>query len=350
MLFPVAIAIARTTGALMNPGSAESDATPRLRYTTGMLLMLAFAGSVGGLATPIGTPPNLIGIALIDQGLKVRIGFFQWMLFGLPVALVMLGVIYGVILALYRPEVRYVPGQLERMRSAQRELGPWTAGQINCVAAFGAAVVLWIAPGLLSLALGAGHPLAMLVSERLTEGTVALLAASLLFVLPADWGRREFTLEWEEAALIDWGTVLLFGGGIALGRLIFETGLAVAMGDGILALFGAESPSVLSAAAVLLAAMISEASSNTASASTVVPVMLSIGKSAGQAPISVALAATLGSSLGFMLPVSTPCNAIVYGSGRIPLTAMMRYGVVLDVAGIVAIVAVVGLLGPLVLR
>lgn len=337
MLFPVAVAITRETGRLIIPEFADLPDPPRLKYTTGLLIMLAFAGSVGGIATPVGTPPNLIGIALIREGLQVRISFFQWMMFGLPLAAMMLVSIYGIVLLLFCPEVRQVPGQIAQMRAAQRALGPWTTGQRNSLIAFGTAVFLWIAPGLFSLFFGSNHPLTTALAQRLPEGTVALLAASLLFLLPTSWRRREFTLTWEDAVKIDWGTVLLFGGGIALGRMLFDTGLATAMSKGFLTALNIESPSLLTGAAALVATLISETSSNTASASMVVPVMLSVGKVIGSTGIVLAVAGTLGASLGFMLPVSTPPNAIVYGSRAVRILDMVRAGIIIDLIGVLLV-------------
>ncbi len=337
MLFPVALAISRETSRLIQPEPTDATKPPPLRYTTGLLLMLAFAGSVGGLATPVGTPPNLIGIALIRDGLHVRITFFQWMTFGLPLAALMLVAIYGTILLLFRPEVRHVPGQLARMREAQQALGPWTTGQVNSLIAFGTAVTLWTTPGIIALFLGSDHPIVTTLTRRFPEGIVALLAACLLFVLPTSWSRREFTLTWEDAARIDWGTVLLFGGGIALGRMLFDTGLATTMSKGFLDALNIESPWLMTGAAAMVAAIMSETSSNTASASMVVPVMLSVGEVLGSGGIILAVAGTLGASLGFMLPVSTPPNAIVYGSGAIRITDMVRAGILIDLIGVLLV-------------
>jgi len=332
MLFPVALAIARTTGELIHADTGDAE-TPQLRYTTGLLLMLAYAGSVGGVATPVGSPPNLIGIALIDQGTGVRIGFVQWMMFGVPIALMLLVAVYGIMLLLFRPEVRSVPGQRERMREAARSLGPLSLGERNSLIAFGAAVILWIGPGLVGVVLGADHPAARMLTERLPEGIVALLAASLLFLLPVNWRRREFTLRWEEAVRIDWGTILLFGGGIALGKLMFDTGLAEGVGRGLIDALGLRDPALLTGAAAAVASVLSETSSNTASANMVVPVMMSVANTVGASGLALGIAATLGASMGFMLPISTPPNAIVYGSRAVRITDMVRAGLLLDLIG-----------------
>jgi sodium-dependent dicarboxylate transporter 2/3/5 len=348
MLFPVALAIARTTGNLLAPEAAGRGAAPPLRYTTGLLLMLAYAGSVGGIATPVGTPPNLIGIALIDQGVGVRIGFVQWMLFGVPVSLVLLAGTFAVMVLLFRPEVRTVPGLQDRMRTARERLGPLSPGERNSLLAFGTAVTLWVGPGIAGIVLGPEHAASRGLAERLPEGIAALMAASLLFLLPVD-RRGRATLAWEEAVRIDWGTVLLFGGGIALGRLMFDTGLAEAMGRGLIARLGVEGPVGLSGVAAGVASLSSETTSNTACANMVVPVMLSMAQGVGLTGLRVGVAATLGANMGFMLPVSTPPNAIVYGSGAVRIIDMVRAGFLLDLMGFFVVWATAVWLLPAVL-
>jgi sodium-dependent dicarboxylate transporter 2/3/5 len=173
----------------------------------------------------------------------------------------------------------------------------------------------------------------------------AVLGATALFLLPGKAGRA---ITWREAVEIDWGVVLLYGGGFALGVLSFQTGLAEALGRGLTSLLPIEGSFGLLVASVALAAILSETTSNTASANMVVPVVISIARAAGMDPLEPALGATLGSSLGFMLPVSTPCNAIVYGSGYIPLGRMIRWGLVLDLVGVIVIVVVVRALSHLI--
>ena len=164
-------------------------------------------------------------------------------------------------------------------------------------------------------------------------------------ILPGDEGERAIT--WAEASRIDWGVVLLYGGGFALGVLSFQTGLAEAIGRGLTGMLPISGEFGLLVASVIIAVLVSEATSNTASANMVVPVVISIAVASGVDPLVPALGATFASSLGFMLPVSTPCNAIVYGSGYVPLSRMIRYGALLDVAGIIVVIAVVSLLAPM---
>jgi len=180
------------------------------------------------------------------------------------------------------------------------------------------------------------------------EAVTAMVAASLLFVLPVDWKKREFTLTWRQAARIDWGTLLLFGGGLSLGTLMFETKLADAIGRSLLGLSGAGSVWGFTLAGIIISILVSEVTSNTASANMVVPVMISLSMAAGVNPIPPAIGATLGASWGFMLPVSTPPNAIVYGSGLIPITKMIRAGILFDIAGALLLWLGLRLLLPLI--
>jgi sodium-dependent dicarboxylate transporter 2/3/5 len=183
--------------------------------------------------------------------------------------------------------------------------------------------------------------------NRLPEAVVALLAAMLLFLLPTSVRPLQFTLNWSQAARIDWGTILLFGGGLSLGTLMFETGVARALADGIIGWTGASSLWSLTAASIALGIVVSEATSNTASANMIVPVAMALAQSAGVSPLPPALGACLGASYGFMLPVSTPPNAVVYGSGLVPITKMIRAGLVFDLVGFAVILAGLRVLCPL---
>jgi sodium-dependent dicarboxylate transporter 2/3/5 len=242
-------------------------------------------------------------------------------------------VLFCLLYVLHRPEMPHIEGSADYVRQELARLGRWTPGQRNASIAFVVAVVLWVFPGFLAVVYGATSPAAQAYNARMPEAMVALIAATLLFLMPVNWRRREFTHTWQQAAQIDWGTLLLFGGGIALGNLMFETRLAETIGTGLLRFSGAQSVWGIILAAIVIAIVVSEATSNTASANMVIPVMISLATAAGLNPIPPALGAILGASWGFMLPVSTPPNAIVYGSGMVPITKMIRAGVLFDLAG-----------------
>ena len=316
------------------------------RYATGLMLMTSFAASIGGLATPVGSPPNLIGLGYIKDATGVSITFFQWMALGVPVVTVLFLFMY-VYLNWFCPSgVGEVPGGHEMLDQHRRSLGPWTRGQISTLIAFALTVTFWITPGLIALVGGSDFPLYLALNKYLPEAVVALLGASLLFVLPGDKGERAIT--WKEAEQIDWGVVLIYGGGFALSILSQETGLAKALAEAMKQAVPMSSGVMLLFVATLVAALTSELTSNTASANLIIPVVIGYAQAMGVDPLEPAIGATFGASLGFMLPVSTPCNAIVYGSGFIPIGRMIRYGFLLDVAGVFVVTIVIRTLLPLV--
>ncbi len=349
MMFGIGMSIlAFFFGAQDEGGDAGGGrAAPRInpRFATGLMLMTSFSASIGGLATPVGTPPNVIGLGFIRELVKVEIPFFRWMMIGVPVVVVLYLFLFAYLNALCPAGVKELMGSREMVASRRAALGPWTRAQRSTALAFGITVALWVIPGLIALVGGDQHPLYLAMNRSVPEGIAAMLGATLLFVLPGDEGERAIT--WEDAARIDWGVVLLYGGGFALGVLSFQTGLAEAVGRALTSLLPVHGELSLLVASVLIAVVVSEATSNTASANMVVPVVISIARASHMDPLLPALGATMASSLGFMLPVSTPCNAIVYGSGYVPLSRMMRYGLALDVAGAIVVIGLVSLLGPM---
>jgi solute carrier family 13 (sodium-dependent dicarboxylate transporter), member 2/3/5 len=340
MMFPIGLSIVAHL--------ARSGMTGARQFAMVMMLITSFGASIGGMATPVGTPPNLIGIGMLEKITGADITFFQWMLIGVPAAAMMFGLIA---LQFYFAGARKLTVGAESTQMVRDELtrlGAVTRGQRNVLVAFGITVILWVAPGLFAVTGIDRSPFALAYTQAIPESVAAMLGALLLFVLPVDWSGRRFTLTWEQALKIDWGVVLLFGGGLAMGELAFSTGLAEAMGKGITAWLPSQSTTALTMLFTGAAIVLSEATSNTAAANMIVPIAIAVAQAAGVPPLQPALGATLGASMGFMMPVSTPPNAIVYSSGFIPITSMMRYGILLDVAGYFIIVALVLLLSPLV--
>jgi len=338
-----AMMMAIVTGILGAVEEAAGDAhrRPAPAFATGLFLCVAFAASIGGLATPIGTPTNLIGLGFIRDQLGVAVSFPGWCAISLPVVAILATILVVVLARMFPAGVDRLEGVEDFVREERTRLGRWTTGQASTAAAFGITVALWVGPGLALVALGPGHPLTTWLRDRMPEGVAALVGAILLFLLPGDRtadGRRPRAVSWHEAR-IDWDIVLLYGGGLALGELCFSKGLAAAAGQAITGWIpaGPWAGTAVVVAAALVAVVTSEFTSNVASATMVVPIVIAMGQSVGGDPTAAALAATLAASLGFMMPVSSPCNAIVYGSGRIPLRAMMAAGAVLDVIGVVVI-------------
>lgn len=328
LMLPIAagmLAVARGGGA---PGKVDAAAA----------LAIAYAATLGGLATPVGTAPNLIGIAQIRSLAGVEIGFLDWMGIGLPVGAAAL---VALLLLLPRGIGNGRHDGLAGAADAEREkLGRWSRGEKVTALAFGVAVSLWIATGIAQIWREA--PVHAWMESHLSEGAIAILASSLLFLVPAAPGRP--TLTWKEAARIDWGTLLLLGGGLSLGELMLKTGLADAIGRGTVERLGVSSALGITAMAAGLAILLSEITSNTATATMLIPIVVGIAKSAGIDPVGPALAATLACSFGCALPVSTPPNALAYGTGWVPIPFMVRKGLLLDLCGFAIVVAAVLLL------
>jgi sodium-dependent dicarboxylate transporter 2/3/5 len=333
MMFPIGLSI---VAHLTNGREAEQGSRD---FSLAMMLMCAFGASIGGIGTPIGTPPNLIGIGMLNRITGTDISFFGWMTLGVPIVLLLFGFLVGYF---YVRSLRGLTLDMSRsghIHDELRRLGTLSVGQRNVLVAFSVTVVLWLLPGVLAVA-GLGQSgFARAYNAAVPESVAAMTGAVLMFVLPVQWRSRQFTLKWEEAVRIDWGIILLFGGGLAMGELAFSTGLAESMGRGITSWLPVQTEVSLTIIFTAVAIVMSEAASNTASATMIVPIAIAVSQAAGIDPVQPALGATLGASMGFMMPISTPPNAIVYSSGHVPITAMMRHGIALDIAGFVVIVS-----------
>lgn len=333
MLYPIGLSVLGTLA------RARSLDPTRLRYGTALMLTLAYASSIGGLATPVGTAPNMIVLGQLGELAGTRVPFLYWVLIAAPIAALLLGfwVVYARWALPFELGDAAPAEQGDSLADARAALGPITRAERNAVIAFAVAVVGWVLPGFVAIVLGAEAPIVQTLERVLPESVVALAAATLLFVLPVDWRARRFTLDWESAARIDWGTLLLFGGGLSLGAAMFRTGLAAAMGQGLVAWTGSDSLVSLTFLFTWVAIVLTEATSNTATATMLGPLAIAAAQAAGVSPLPPAIAVALGSSMGSMLPVSTPPNAIVYGSGCIPIASMVRHGVMLDLASAVLV-------------
>jgi sodium-dependent dicarboxylate transporter 2/3/5 len=314
------------------------------------MLMVAYASSVGGMGTPVGSPPNLIAIGQLNKFVNVKIPFFQWMVIALPIMGIMFFILYYYLKKAFPPEIEEIAGSREFIEEEKKKLGKWTRGEKNCLFAFFFTVTLWLTPGFLAIIFGTNSSIYSTYQKLIPEGVAALLGASLLFILPVDWKERRFTISWSTAVGIDWGTILLFGGGLSLGEFMFKTKLALALGNGLISLTGVNSWWAITALFALLSKVVTETCSNTAAATMVCPLAIASAQAAGVSPIAPAIASALSASMAFMLPISTPPNAIVYGSGCIPITQMIRHGFVLNVisyivvtAGVLAMCTLIGL-------
>lgn len=338
MMFPICLGLLTSIKEMFAANGREID-LHEYKYATGLMLMTAYSCSIGGVLTPIGTPPNLIMLGFLGTMCDIHISFFQWMTWGFIAMALYFVIAYLVLSHIFPADVARIEGAERFIQQKLAELGGWSRAQKNTLLCFIVSVVLWITPGFLSIALGSTAPELRMYNLLFPEAIAAMAGALLLFLLPINFSRRQFTLRWEEAVHgIEWGTLILFGGGLAMGGMMYKTGLSNWIGDRIVLATGGE-PSQLVMVAVfsVMALLLSELTSHTAATNMIGPLAITVAISSGLSPIPVAVAIALSASLGFMLPVSTPPNAIVYASGYIPITKMIHTGVYIDFIGIACV-------------
>ncbi|WP_295648661.1 DASS family sodium-coupled anion symporter [uncultured Dietzia sp.] len=300
----------------------------RSNFGTSLMLGIAYAASVGSLATIIGTPPNTLLAGYLEAEFGIVLGFGRWMLVGLPLAVVMLVFTWFLLTkVLFKPELEEIPGGRELFDDELRKLGTTSSGEKRVLVVFVAAAVAWVAVPL------------VWDTPPVTDAGIALIAGLLLFLLPAGTARGVRLLTWNAALELPWGVLLLFGGGLALSAQFSASGLTVWIGEQAAAL--GTLPIVL---LVLVAAggvlILTELTSNTATAATFLPVAGGVAIGLGVDPMLLAVPVALAASCAFMLPVATPPNAIAYGSGYVTIGQMIRGGIWLNLFGLVAITLV----------
>ncbi|MBQ3853358.1 MAG: DASS family sodium-coupled anion symporter [Anaerovibrio sp.] len=335
MMLPICLGLLSAIKDMMAANGKDIDLSD-YKYATGLMLMTAYAASIGGVLTPIGTPPNLIMLGFLDQMANIHISFFQWMLWGAIAMVVYFAIAYVVLMKLFPADVEKIDGAEEFIAQRIRELGDWTRAQKNTLFCFLVAVVLWVLPGFMSMTLGTTSDVLKMYNRLFPEAIAAMAGALLLFVVPVDFKERKFTMKWEDAKEgIEWGTLILFGGGLAMGSMMYKTGLSSWIGDLIVNSLGGEISQITMVAIFsVLALCLAELTSHTAATNMIGPLAITAAMSAGLSPIPVSVGIALAASLGFMLPVSTPPNAIVYATGYIPITKMLRTGIIIDFIGI----------------
>ena len=340
MMFPIALGLLESIRDMLAAHGKHIDLA-NYKYSTGLMLMTAYACSIGGVLTPIGTPPNIMMIGFLDKLAPEAptISFFNWMVWGLVAMVLYFVVTYVVLWRMFPADIEHIDGAREFIRARMDELGSWTRAQKNTVFAFGVAVVLWVAPSVLSLVHGPHSDLMKAYEAHFPEAIAAMVGALLLFLLPVDLKKGKMTLSWKEGAEgIEWGTLLLFGGGLALGGLMYTTGLSDWIGHGIKAMLGGNPSEWLFVAVFCVSALLmAEFTSHTAAINLMGTISIGTALSLGFSPVPVAVGIALASSLGFMMPVSTPPNAIIYASGYVPITKMIRSGIVIDAIGVICI-------------
>ena len=305
-------------------------------YAAALMLAIAYAATIGGMGTLIGTPPNALFAAFMLDSYGIEIGFAQWMLVGVPLVLVLLPLAW---LVLAHVAFR-LPSRSPQTSDGVVEQAVLRSGPLSRGAAVVVGVLVLAATGWLS------RPLLVDLwpGLALSDAGIAIACALALFVLPVDPGRGRFALHWDEAATIRWDVLILFGGGLALAGAIGGSDLAPWLGARLAALSDWPVVALLLAIGVIIV-YVGELASNTAMAAVFLPIAGATAVAIGEPALSLALPVALFATLGFMLPVATPPNAIVFGTGALRIGQMLRAGAILDVVGILVVIAIVLAIG-----
>lgn len=308
------------------------------KFATGLMLAIAYSASIGSLGTLIGTPPNALLAGYMSEAHGYTIGFAQWMMVGMPIAVVFVFIAWAVLVTVFKPEMTEIPGGRELIKKELHEMGKWTGPQIGVSIIFVLAAVSWIfVPLILDQWLE--------IETGYQDAIVGIAAGLLMFAIPADKkGTR--LMDWKTANELPWDVLLLFGGGLALSSMFTKTGLSlwigeIAKGLGSLPLF------LLIFAVAGLVLILTEFTSNTATAATFLPIMggvavgIGLTENADHNVLVLAIPVALAATCAFMLPVATPPNAIAFGSGYVRIGDMIKGGVWLNVVAVILTTLVV---------
>ncbi len=325
MMLPIGLSV---ISLLHGEGVAGLPPREDRNFAIALLLGIAYAASVGGLGTLIGTPPNALLAAYMTEVHGRTIGFGQWMLVGLPLVVALLPVVWLLLTRLVYPiGGKAIAGAAEVIEHEIRDLGPMTSEEKSVAAVFGCTAILWVTRPLITDAVP------MLT---LTDPGIAILGALALFLVPSDVHRGEFLMNWDWAKRLPWGVLILFGGGLSLASAIKGTGLAAWIGSSLAGIQGWPTLAVL-VAIVGVVVFLTEITSNTATAAVFLPVVGAAAATFGVDAMQFAAPAALAASCAFMMPVATPPNAIVFGSGHISVPQMAKAGILLNLAAVVVI-------------
>lgn len=339
IMLPIGMALLQR----LEDDGAEAGAVRQLGVA--MFLGIAYSASIGGLGTPIGTPPNLIYLGIYEKTFGSAPTFAEWMAFGVPLVVVAIPLVFWM---LTRGRDRFpasLPvGSRAALRGDLRGLGPMSADERAVAGVFLVMVVLWITSEVKVGETSWGWAPALGLAKYVHEATVAVLGAVVLFAWPSRTRPGERLLDWPTASRIPWDVVLLFGGGVALAEAFTSSGLSEALSQSLSGLTSLPLPLMILAIA-LIVTFLTEVTSNTATATVLMPILAALALSTRIAPELVMLPAALSASCAFMLPVATPPNAIVFGTKRLTIADMARAGFALNLGGAVLITLVVWLVG-----
>lgn len=338
MLLPICLSVIHLLMRTHVGKEGELDDHAR-KFAIAMLLGLAYSASIGGVATLIGTPPNAVFVAYMQNTYNVEISFMDWFSIGLPVSIVMLAAAWFVLVkVMFRNQLGGVEGSHELIEQELKELGPMSPGEKRVAVIFVITASLWIFR----------QPLNDLIPfVELNDIGIAMLAALALFLTPVDFGKGIFVMDWKAANKLPWGVLLLFGGGLSLAGAVGYSGLAGWMGDTV-SQVGEVPVLALVVLLILLMVFLTEVMSNVATIMTFLPVIAVLSSGFEINPMILMIPAVIAVSYAFMMPVATAPNALVFSSGLVSIGDMCRAGLVLNLIAVVVVALVCYILLPIV--
>jgi sodium-dependent dicarboxylate transporter 2/3/5 len=328
MMMPIGLAVIHQVAEAVRKKEPQIDVSPgRFRFGVALMLSIAYGASIGGVGTLIGTPPNVLLAGVLEENYGIRISFLSWLAFGLPFVGLFLPLAWLWLTRVAYPlEIPEVPGGRTLIEEQLRSLGSMGVGERRTAAVFALTAAAWMLLPVWTSWLPSGR--------LITDSTVAIAAAVILFLLPAEAGER--VLDWPWASKLPWEVLLLYGGGFSLASGFESSGLSAWLGEQLMLLRGAPLP-LFVAAIVLLLITLTEFASNTAAAAMSLPILGAAAVAMGISPLILCVPAAVAASCAFMLPAATPPNAIVFGSGYFTIPQMVKAGAFINVIGLVLI-------------
>jgi len=347
MMVPIGLAVINQVTGLTSDDlrSVCVDDSPEFNFGRSLMLGIAYAASIGGVATLIGTPPNTVMAGMVEKMFGIEVGFGQWMVFGIPLSLITLVAGWLMLTRMLFPMGGFTLSDGQAVIDEEIEkLGPMTRAEKKIVIVGCIIAVCWLSRGFLA---NAAFVLKLMPHFRyISDATIGIAGALMLFAIPTDFKKGQFLLDWKTAVKIPWDVILLFGGGLAIANGFTRTELAAFIAGHLGALEGT-SLLVFVGVVVLITIFLTEITSNTATATLLVPIMGSAAIAMGVHPFATIIGACVAASYAFMLPVATPPNAVVFGSGCVSIRQMARAGVWINVLGTILITIFVVYLLPL---
>ncbi len=318
--------------------SQAKDETKVRKFGIALMLGIAYSASIGGVATLIGTPPNTLLASFLSDSYGVEIDFATWMMMGVPIMLIMLPLVWVLLCKLLFPVSNLDMGNAsDLVKNELQKMGVMSRGEKVVAVVFAVTAIMWITRKWIVAYTGLS----------ITDTSIAIMAASLLFVIPSSLQRNEFTVDWSAARNVPWGILLLFGGGLALAGAFKSTGLASSIGEFVGALDYLEITMIILATTVAII-FLTEITSNTATTATFLPILGAVSVGLGFSPMALAIPVALAASMAFMMPVATPPNAIVFSYEGLRIKDMMKAGIWLNLITIGLIYTAMMLLAPMI--